>query len=249
MGQAGRVDGKVALITGGARGMGAADAQTLVSEGARVVIGDIRDDAGRAVAEKLGESALFVHLDVANPDQWETAVEATVHRFGRLDALVNNAGIVKMGPLRGSSLSDWQRVLDVNLTGAYLGMRAVIEPMIDAGGGSIVNISSVEGMAGSAHLHAYVAAKFGLRGITKSAAVELACYGIRVNSIHPGLVHTPLSRGVTKEFTVPIPMRRGADPDEIAAFVLFLVSDESGYATGSEFVVDGGLTSYVPVKM
>jgi 3alpha(or 20beta)-hydroxysteroid dehydrogenase len=164
-------------------------------------------------------------------------------------AMVNNAGIVKMGPLRGSSLSDWQQVIDVNLTGAYLGMRTAIEPMIAAGGGSIINISSVEGLAGSAHLHSYVAAKFGLRGITKSAAVELAPHNIRVNSIHPGLVHTPLSHGVTEAFMAPIPMRRGASPEEVSHFVVFLASDESAYATGAEFVVDGGLTSYVPVKM
>jgi len=244
-----RVDGKVVLISGGARGMGASHAETLVSEGARVVVGDILDDNGLAVAETLGPSAHFTHLDVTDPDQWDGAVEAAVQRFGRLDALVNNAGIVKMAPLRGSSLSDWQRVLDVNLTGAYLGMCAVIEPMIAGGGGSIVNISSVEGLAGSAHLHSYVAAKFGLRGITKSGAVELAQYGIRVNSIHPGLVHTPMSEGVTQEFMAPIPMRRGALPAEVSAFVLFLVSDESAYATGAEFVVDGGLTSYVPVKI
>jgi len=229
--------------------MGAAHAEALVAEGARVVIGDILDDAGRSVAEKLGDAAIFVHLDVADPGLWDQALVATLERFGRLDALVNNAGIVKVGPLRGSSLSDWQRVLDVNLTGAYLGMRAVVEPMIAAGGGSIVNVSSVEGLAGSANLHSYVAAKFGLRGITKSAAVELARYNIRVNSIHPGLVHTPLSEGVTKEFMAPIPMRRGASPAEIASFVLFLVSDESSYATASEFVVDGGLTGYVPTKI
>lgn len=229
--------------------MGAAHAEALVAEGGRVVIGDILDDAGQSVAEKLGGAAIFVHLDVAEPTLWDQAVAATLERFGRLDALVNNAGIVKVGPLRGSSLSDWQRVLDVNLTGAYLGMRAVVEPMIAAGGGSIVNVSSVEGLAGSANLHSYVAAKFGLRGITKSAAVELARYNIRVNSIHPGLVHTPLSEGVTKEFMAPIPMRRGASPAEIANFVLFLVSDESSYATASEFVVDGGLTGYVPTKI
>jgi 3alpha(or 20beta)-hydroxysteroid dehydrogenase len=249
MERVGRVEGKVALITGGARGMGAAHAQALVSEGAHVLIGDVLDDDGYAFAETLGESAFFVHLNVADPDQWDRAVDAAVTRFGRLDALVNNAGIVKVGPLRGSSISDWQRVLDVNLTGAYLGMRAAIEPMIAGGGGSIVNISSVEGLAGSAHLHSYVAAKFGLRGITKSAAVELAQHNIRVNSIHPGLVHTPMSKGVTEEFMAPIPMRRGAAPAEVSAFVLFLVSEESAYATGAEFVVDGGLTSYVPVKM
>ena len=229
--------------------MGAAHAQALASEGARVLIGDVLDNDGHAVAEKLGESAYFVHLDVTDPEQWDAAVDVVVNRFGRLDALVNNAGIAKVGPLRGSSLSDWRQVLDVNLTGAYLGMRAVVEPMITGGGGSIVNISSVQGLAGSAHMHAYVAAKFGLRGITKSAAVELAAYGIRVNSIHPGLVHTPMSKGVTEDFMVPIPMRRGAAPSEVAAFVLFLVSDESAYATGSEFVVDGGLTCYVPVKI
>ncbi len=245
----GRVDDKVVLVSGGARGMGAAHAKALVSEGARVVIGDVLDEDGRAVAEKLGESAHFEHLDVTDPDGWQKLVDAALDRFGRLDALVNNAGIVKVGPLRGSSVSDWQRVLDVNLTGAYLGMRAAIEPMIDGGGGSIVNISSVEGLAGSAHLHSYVAAKFGLRGITKSAAVELAQYNIRVNSIHPGLVHTPMSKGVTAEFMTPIPMRRGASPAEVSIFVVFLVSDESTYATGAEFVVDGGLTSYVPVKI
>ncbi|WAC90249.1 glucose 1-dehydrogenase [Mycobacterium sp. Aquia_213] len=249
MGRAGRVQGKVVLITGGARGMGASHAQALVAEGARVVIGDVLDDEGHAVAEKLGESALFVHLDVADADQWDQAIDAAVTRFGRLDALVNNAGIVKLGSLRGSSVSDWHRVLDVNLTGAYLGMRAAIEPMIAAGGGSIVNISSVEGLAGSAHLHSYVAAKFGLRGITKSAAVELAQHNIRVNSIHPGLVHTPLSQGVTEEFMQPIPLRRGAAPAEVSTFVVFLISEESAYATGAEFVVDGGLTSYVPAKI
>jgi 3alpha(or 20beta)-hydroxysteroid dehydrogenase len=245
----GRVEGKVALITGGARGMGAAHAQALVAEGARVLIGDVLDDEGHAVAEQLGESAHFVHLDVSDEDQWNKAVDAAVSTFGRLDALVNNAGIVKLGGLRGSSVSDWQRVIDVNLTGAYLGMRAAIEPMITGGGGSIVNISSVEGLAGSAHLHSYVAAKFGLRGITKSAAVELARHNIRVNSIHPGLVLTPLAAGVTEEFMKPIPMRRGAAPAEVSTFVLFLVSDESAYATGAEFVVDGGLTSYVPTKI
>jgi 3alpha(or 20beta)-hydroxysteroid dehydrogenase len=244
-----RVADKVVLITGGARGMGEAHAEALVAEGARVVIADVLDDAGRAVAEKLGDAGLFVHLDVADPELWDQAVAATVERFGRLDALVNNAGIVKVGPLRGSSLSDWQRVLDVNLTGAYLGMRAVIEPMIAACGGSIVNVSSVEGLAGSAHLHSYVAAKFGLRGITKSAAMELVRYNIRVNSLHPGLVHTPLSEGVTEEFMAPIPMRRGASPAEVSTFVVFLVSDESSYATASEFVVDGGLMGYVPTKI
>ncbi len=175
----GRVDGKVVLISGGARGMGASHAELLVREGARVVIGDVLGEEGNLVEQKLGASAHFEHLDVTNPDHWDAVVAAAVTKFGRLDALVNNAGIAKGGPLRGSSLSDWQQVLDVNLTGAYLGMRAVIEPMIDAGAGSIVNISSVQGLAGMANNHAYVASKFGLRGITKSAAVELAPHNIR----------------------------------------------------------------------
>jgi len=244
-----RVEGKVAFITGGARGMGAAHAAALVAEGARVVIADVLEDEGQRTVDDLGDAAAFVALDVTDPDQWDRAVATTMNRFGRLDALVNNAGIVRMGALRGSSIADWHRVLDVNLTGAYLGMRAVIDPMIATGGGSIVNVSSVEGLAGSAHLHAYVAAKFGLRGITKSAAVELIRYGIRVNSLHPGLVHTPMSEGVTDEFMAPIPMRRGATPAEISTFVVLLVSDESAYATGSEIVVDGGLTGYIPTKL
>jgi 3alpha(or 20beta)-hydroxysteroid dehydrogenase len=221
----------------------------VVSEGAQVVIGDVLDDAGREVAEKLGDAGCFVHLDVTDQDQWDAAVDPALTRFGRLDALVNNSGIVKVGQLRGSSVADWQQVIDVNLTGAYLGMWAVVESLITGGGGSIINISSVEGLAGSAHLHAYVAAKFGLRGITKSTAVELAPHGIRVNSIHPGLVLTPMSKGVTDDFMALIPMRRGAAPSEISTFVVLLVSDESTYATGAEFVIDGGLTSYVPVKI
>lgn len=245
----GRVADKVVLVTGGARGMGAAHAAALAAEGAKVVIADVLEDEGRAVAEKLGEAVHFVRLDVTDASQWDTAVSACTNVFGGLDALVNNAGIVKLGSLRKLEIADWQQVLDVNLTGAFLGMRAVVEPMIARGGGSIVNISSVEGLAGSSHLHAYVAAKFGLRGITKSAAVELASQGIRVNSIHPGLVHTPMSDGVTEEFMAPIPMRRGADPVEVSSFVMFLVSDESTYATGAEFVVDGGLMSYVPTKV
>src|ERR1700759_4879180 len=187
---------KVVLVTGGARGMGAAHAEALVAEGARVVIGDILDDAGRSVAEKLGDAAIFVHLDVADPALWDQALAATLERFGRLDALVNNAGIVKVGPLRGSSLSDWQRVLDVNLTGAYLGMRAVVEPMIAAGGGSIVNVSSIEGLRGSPWAPGCGARERGGRGGARSAALELAQHKIRVNSIHPGLVRTPMTDNI-----------------------------------------------------
>lgn len=245
----GRVESKVVLISGGAQGMGAAHAEALVAEGARVVIGDLLDKPGLRVAEKLGAACSFVHLDVTDSWQWEAAVQTCLREFGRLDALVNNAGIARLDSIVQSSLPDWHGVLDVNLTGAYRGMCASVGPMIEAGGGSIVNVSSVEGLAGSAHLHAYVAAKFGLRGVTKSAALELAAHNIRVNSIHPGLVHTPMSAGVTEAFLQPIPMRRGAAPAEISPLVVFLVSDESSYATGAEFVIDGGLTSQVPTPI
>jgi 3alpha(or 20beta)-hydroxysteroid dehydrogenase len=227
--------------------MGASHARKLVDEGARVVAGDILDEEGKALADELGESARFVHLDVTQPDQWQAAVAAAVAEFGRLDVLVNNAGIVAGGLLQNTEVADWQRVIDVNLTGTFLGIRAAIEPMIANGGGSIVNVSSVEGLAGTSWVHAYVASKFAVRGLTKSAALELVTHGIRVNSIHPGLVRTPMSEGVPEDF-LTIPMARAAEPVEVSNFVLFLASDESRYSTGAEFVVDGGLTAGLPHK-
>jgi 3alpha(or 20beta)-hydroxysteroid dehydrogenase len=243
----GRVDGKVAVISGGARGMGASHVRTLVGEGAKVVAADILDDEGKALADELGEAARFVHLDVTQPEQWKAAVDAAVGEFGRLDVLVNNAGIVNGNVLQKFELADWQRIIDVNLTGTFLGMQAAIEPMIAAGGGSIINISSVEGLRGSPWAHGYVASKFGVRGLTKSAALELAPHGIRVNSIHPGLIRTPMTAGIPEDF-LTIPLGRAADPVEVSNFVLFLASNESSYATGSEFVVDGGLVAGVPHK-
>ncbi len=241
----GRVDGKVALVSGGSRGMGAAHARRLIREGARCIIGDVLEDEGRVLAAQLGDSAHYVHLDVTKPDHWHRAVTAAVERFGKLDVLVNNAGIVNPGALRDYPLADWQQVIDVNLTGTFLGMQSAIEPMIAVGGGSIINISSIEGMAASPFVHGYVASKFAVRGITKSAALELAGHGIRVNSVHPGLVRTPMSQD-TPDGLFPIPLGRFADADELSAFVVFLASDESSYATGTEFVVDGGLTSQIP---
>ena len=243
----GRVDGKVALISGGARGMGESHARLLVAEGAKVVIGDIIDDRGKAVADELGDAARYVHLDVTQPDQWQAAVSTAVQDFGKLNVLVNNAGIVNLGPLKTFDLVKWQQILDVNLTGTFLGMRAAVDPMTAAGGGSIINISSIEGLRGAPFVHGYVASKWAVRGLSKSAALELAPQNIRVNSIHPGFVRTPMTKHVPDDM-VTIPLGRPAESAEVSTFVVFLASDESSYATGSEFVVDGGLVTDVPHK-
>ena len=241
----GRVDDKVALISGGARGMGAADARMLVAEGAKVVIGDILDAEGTALAEELGASARYVHLDVTSAEDWKAAVDTALEAFGKLNVLVNNAGIVQLAPLKTLDVERWQKVLDVNLTGPLLGTKAVIDPMVAAGGGSIINVSSIEGMRGAAWVHSYVASKWGLRGLTKSTALELAPEKIRVNSIHPGFIRTPMTKHLPDDM-VTAPMGRAGTPDEVAAFVVFLASDESSFSTGSEYVVDGGLITDVP---
>jgi 3alpha(or 20beta)-hydroxysteroid dehydrogenase len=248
----GRLDGKVALITGGARGMGKSHARHFVAEGARVVIGDVRDERGEAVAAGLGPDACrYVHHDVTSEDGWAGAVRATVEAFGRLDILVNNAGILIAGTIAEMPPEDLRRTLDVNVVGCWLGIRQVIPAMTDAGGGSIVNVSSIEGFAGAARLSAYSASKFAIRGITRAAAQELGPLGIRVNSVHPGGVLTSLMFGAAQAFTdvdptlflksMPIP--RLAEPVEISRLVAFLASDESSYTTGAEFVADGGLLS------
>jgi 3alpha(or 20beta)-hydroxysteroid dehydrogenase len=246
-GDDGRVKDKVALITGGAhaRGMGGASAKMLVEQGAKVVIGDILDEEGAALAAELGDAVRYVHLDVTSPDDWKAAVDTAVESFGKLNVLVNNAGIVQVGPLKTLDVAKWQKVLDVNLTGPMLGIKAVIEPMIAAGGGSIINISSIEGMRGAAWVHSYVSSKWGLRGLTKSAALELASEKIRVNSIHPGFIRTPMTKHLPDDM-VTAPMGRAGTPEEVATFVVFLASEESSFSTGSEYVVDGGLITDVP---
>lgn len=245
--RSGRVAGKVALISGGSRGMGAAHAAALVAEGAQVVIGDILDDEGAQVAEGLGPAATYVHLDVTDPGDWSAAVAAAVETYGSLSVLVNNAGIVNGNLIGDFDLAEWRRIVDINLTGTFLGIRAAAGAMIDGGGGSIINISSVEGLRGSPGVHGYTATKFAVRGLTKSVALELAPHRIRVNSIHPGLIRTPMTAGIPEDF-LQIPMGRAADPDEVAAMVVFLAGDEASYSTGSEFVVDGGLISGLPHK-
>ena len=243
----GRVAGKVALISGGARGIGAAGARALAAEGARVVIGDILDDEGGAVADELGDAARYVHLDVTRPEDWAAAVETAVGEFGRLNVLFNNAGIANGAAIHRFKLEKWQRIIDVNLTGPFLGIRAATDALIAAGGGSIINNSSIEGLRGTSWAHGYVASKWGLRGLTKSVAVELAPYGIRVNSLHPGLIRTPITEGIPDDM-VPIPLGRPGQPEDVASFVVFLASDESSFATGSEFVIDGGTVSQIPHK-
>jgi 3alpha(or 20beta)-hydroxysteroid dehydrogenase len=248
----GRLDGKVALITGGARGMGKSHVRHFVAEGARVVFGDVLDDKGAKVAAGLDEqSCRYIHHDVTSEAQWAAAVAAAVDTFGRLDALVNNAGVLKFAPIADMSLDEFRRILEVNAAGCWLGMKSVIEPMKAAGGGSIINISSIEGFTGAAGLSAYSASKFAIRGMTKVAARELGQFGIRVNSVHPGGVITSmiLSQAEAADqmdpeaFLKAMPLSRFAEPAEISRLVAFLASDESSYSTGSEFIADGGLLS------
>jgi 3alpha(or 20beta)-hydroxysteroid dehydrogenase len=247
----GRLDGKVALITGGARGMGKSHVRHFVSEGARVVFGDVLDDRGAAVAAGLGEqSCRYVHHDVTSEADWATAVAVAMDAFGALDVLVNNAGVLKFGSIADMPLADFRRILEVNAVGCWLGMKAVIDPMSAAGGGSIVNISSIEGFTGAAGLSAYSASKFAIRGMTKAAARELGQFGIRVNSVHPGGVLTRMvmeADGAADRdgdaFLRAMPLSRFAKPVEISHLVAYLASDESSYSTGSEFVADGGILS------
>ncbi|WP_395311571.1 glucose 1-dehydrogenase [Mycobacterium sp. AMU20-3851] len=243
----GRVDGKVALISGGAQGMGAAHARALVAEGGKVVIGDILDEKGQAVAEELGDAARYVPLDVTQADQWEAAVATALEAFGTLNVLVNNAGIVALGKIGQFDMAKWQKVIDVNLTGTFLGMQAVVEPMKTAGGGSIINVSSIEGMRGATMVHPYVASKWAVRGLAKSAAIELGVHNIRINSLHPGFIRTPMTKYFPDDM-VTAPLGRPGTSEEVSTFVVFLASDESSFATGGEFVVDGGLITDVPHK-
>lgn len=253
----GRLDGKVALISGAARGMGQAEAQLFAAEGAKVVACDIIDDEGKAVVEAIGADAIYQHLDVTDEDDWATAISVTREAFGKLDVLINNAGIAEAAPLADMTLDSYRRVTEVNQTGVFLGMRAAVAPMTAAGGGSIINISSIDGMVGMNNLMSYIASKWAVRGMTKAAAMELGPLGIRVNSIHPGFILTSMGggedidreviHGILNAHTERIaPMGRSGTPEEIAKLALFLASDDSSYSTGSEFVADGGLIAGYP---
>ncbi len=246
-----RLEGKITLVTGAARGQGEAHARLFCSEGALVVIADVLDDSGEAVARELGEAARYLHLDVSNEDNWSHVMFAVEREFGGLDVLVNNAGIARYSPLTELTLEEYMTVVSVNQVGTFLGMRAAVPLMKERGTSSIVNVSSTSGLVGAPATLAYTASKFAVRGMTKTAALELAPFGIRVNSVHPGGVDTPMLRpaemdgaGVELEhFVSRVPLQRLAQPVELAQLVLFLASNESSYCTGSEFVADGGLTA------
>jgi 3alpha(or 20beta)-hydroxysteroid dehydrogenase len=237
-----RLAGKVALVSGGARGMGASHVRSLAAEGAKIVLGDILDDEGESVAKDVGSAARYVHLDVTQPDDWAAAATTAVTEFGGLDILVNNAGIMNFGMIEDYELTEWHKILDINLTGVFLGIRAVVPTMKAAGRGSIINISSIEGIGGTIATHGYTATKFAVRGLTKSVALELGPSGIRVNSIHPGLIKTPMTDWVPEDI-FQTALGRAAEPVEVSNLVVYLASDESSYSTGSEFVVDGGCTA------
>ena len=236
----GKLDGKVALITGGARGMGAVHARTLQAEGAIVVITDVLDDEGAAVAKELGIT--YLHHDVTDEKQWNSVITETEKHHGPIAILINNAGVVGFTPVADTDLDEWNRVLAINLTGPFLGIKTITPSMRKVGGGVIVNISSTAGMIGYSNLSAYVSSKWGLRGLTKAAALDLAADNIRVVSVHPGGVRTPMTAGIEDpENYKRQPIKRIGEPDEIAKLVLYLVADAT-YSTGTEFIADGGAT-------
>ncbi|MDB5971300.1 MAG: family oxidoreductase [Hydrocarboniphaga sp.] len=252
-----RLQKKVCLITGGARGLGLAAAEALLAEGAKVMITDLDRAEGEAVAKTLGANAVFQQQDVTRREQWGEVLDALIARWGRLDVLVNNAGVAGIADIESISAEDWARTIDVNLNGVYLGTQAAIARMKHSGGGAIVNIASIEGLIGEAGLPAYNASKGGVRLFSKSTAIHCARsgYGIRVNSVCPGFAETQMVSGAlaalapetaqmfAQKTLARIPMGRFARPAEIAAAVLFLASDESSYMTGSDLVVDGGMTA------
>jgi 3alpha(or 20beta)-hydroxysteroid dehydrogenase len=247
-----RFENRTVIVTGSARGMGASHARGFVAEGANVVIADVLEDEGQALADELGDHAIFSHLDVTNDVDWAATVAAAEGAFGPVSVLVNNAGIVRFGQIEETEPAVWRKVLEINLTGGYLGIRAVVSSMRKAGGGAIVNVSSGAGFTATFGLAAYVASKWGVRGLTKTAALELGHDNIRVNSIHPGAIRTPiLAKDAPDAAAMAATMQgagvglsaipRIAEPEEITRMVLFVASDDASFSTGSEFIADGGL--------
>ncbi|PJK16991.1 3-alpha-hydroxysteroid dehydrogenase [Chryseomicrobium excrementi] len=241
-----RLNGKVALITGAAQGMGAAHARLFIEHGAKVVLTDLNEGKGQALAAELGENAHFISHNVTSEADWARVVEETEATFGPIQVLVNNAGITMAKNMLDVTVEEYKRIVDINQVSVFIGMKAVAPSMIKAGGGSIVNISSMNGLVAGAI--GYTDTKFAVRGMTKAAAINLAPLGIRVNSVHPGVIATPMvvqedTKAAVEEFAKHIPMKRVAQPEEVSNMVLFLASDESSYSTGSEFVIDGGMTA------
>ncbi len=242
----GRLDGKVALITGGARGQGAAECRLFAAEGAAVWLTDVLVDEGEAVAAEVGGT--FREHDVSDADRWTAVVAELMDAHGRIDVLINNAGIFRLGGLLDTDRELWDTTIAVNQTGVLFGMQAVAPAMIQRRSGSIVNVSSIAGIQGASIAHAYAASKWAVRGMTRSAARELAPHQVRVNSIHPGIIDTPMLRqyddiGLPSILEERVPVGHQASADDVAKLALFLASDDSAYSTGSEFVVDGGLTA------
>ncbi len=242
-----RLDNKVAIVTGGARGMGAATARLFAEHGAKVVIADVLDEDGGKLAKEIGSAALFVHHDVTDENSWATTIATATRQFGPIDALVNNAGVLLFRTLAETSKADFSRVIDINLIGTFLGTKLVGAQMVERGRGSIVNISSVDGMKGANGLGAYCASKWGIRGLTRVAAMEFGHKGVRVNSVHPGGVDTAMGNPfaeqkaeVNKRYTM-VPLQRVGDPEEVARTSLFLASDDASYLCGAEIAVDGGM--------
>jgi 3alpha(or 20beta)-hydroxysteroid dehydrogenase len=245
----GRLDDKICLVSGGARGLGAATAEAMVAEGATVILGDIRPDEGKAVADKLGAKATFAELDVTNEEAWNTVVSDIVGTHGRLDVLVNCAGILTINPLVTSTLAEFEKVTAVNQYGVYLGMKAALSPMLAASKGSIVNISSIDGVSGMPGMALYSATKHAVIGLTRSVSQEVAALGIRVNAVCPGLMPTPMVLEADLSalgdvdlgaIVNQVPMKRPSDVAEVAKTVVFLASDDASYVTGAELLVDGG---------
>jgi 3alpha(or 20beta)-hydroxysteroid dehydrogenase len=241
-----RLANKVALVTGGSRGLGAATVRTMVAEGAKVVFGDVLDAEGEALASELGDDAAFLHMDVTEPAAWNSAI-ARAQEFGPLNVLVNNAAVVHMAALTDTTDEDYMRVFKINQFGTFLGIRSVVEPMKAAGSGSIINVSSIDGLHSSAGLSAYSSTKWAVRGLTKNAAIELGQYRIRVNSVHPGGMYTAMGGAehssieqLNQSNYSRFPIPRVGLPEEVAQVILFLATDEASYSTGSEFVADGG---------
>lgn len=247
-----RLENKVALITGGARGIGAATARRFVAEGAQVVIADRRADEGEALCQELNAdrsgSVLFAELDVTSESAWMTSIANTLEQFGRLDILVNNAGMLRVAPLEDTDLKLFLKVINTNLVGTFLGVKAVMSAMKAQGDGSIINFSSVQGLEGREGLSAYSASKFGIRGLTKTAAIELGPHGIRVNAVIPGPTRTQMTERPgwsNEDYNAAYgryPLGRMATASEVADMVVFLASDESSFCTGGDFVVDGGVS-------